>query len=164
MITLIEDVRTAATSYVEKGWHVFALAPNAKTPHYHWSRLGYKSATTDLDKINKWCDQGVNLGIACAPSGLIVIDVDYRNEPDFDILEKLPNTYTVGTADGYHLYYEIEPGTYRGKVGDGIDIKYNGYVVAPPSLHPDGVQYKIINYMEPIPFPTKLLSLIVRQS
>ena len=162
MSTNLSDVGTIAVDYVERGWHVFALAPHSKAPHPRWSRTGYKSATTDLEIINEWVDRDVNIGVACAPSGLIVIDVDYRNGPDFDTLEKFPNTYTVGTADGYHLYYEIEPGTYRGKVGDGIDSKYNGYVVAPPSLHPDGVRYGCINEMDPIMFPEELLPLIVR--
>ena len=55
----------------------------------------------------------------------------------------LPKTATVRTARGKHYWFE---GTLIGRVRklEGIDIKTNGYVVAPPSRHVRGVRYKWI--------------------
>jgi hypothetical protein len=36
-----------------------------------------------------------------------------------------------------------------GKLADGIDIKYRGYVVAPPSIHANGKAYKVAKDTEP---------------
>ena len=155
---------STAIDYAQRGWKVFPLAPHTKIPHPRLSRNGYKCATSNVEEVSKWSEQDVNVGMACAPSGLIVIDVDYRNGPDMDVVEQFPKTFTVGTADGYHLYYEIGEGTYRGKVGDGIDVKYNGYVVAAGSIHPDGPTYEVIDWQDPIQFPSHLLHLIERQT
>ncbi len=154
----------SAVEFAARGWKVFPLAPRTKVPHPRLSRNGYKCATSNVEQVRKWCDEDVNVGIACAPSGLIVIDVDERNSPDPRLVADFPATFTVGTADGHHLYYQIGDGTYRGKVGDGIDIKFNGYVVAPGSTHPDGPVYRITDDRDPVPFPEHLRHLIERQS
>ena len=39
---------------------------------------------------------------------------------------------------------------------DGIDIKYNGYVVASPSIHPNGKEY-VWNKREPIVLPKGII-------
>ena len=151
-----------AHDYAERGWLVFPLAPHSKQPNPRYAPSGYKSATTDHALIDSWPDGG-NIGIACAPSGLIIIDVDYRNGPDLALVNSLPATHAVGTADGFHLYYRTEQlGPVRGKLGDGIDIKYNGYVVAPPSIHPDGIAYREMDSMEPIELPAGLKSLVLK--
>lgn len=45
-------------------------------------------------------------------------------------------------GDGLHMVY-AHPGTdLPGKLGPGIDVKANGYIVAAPSLHPSGARYR----------------------
>lgn len=120
-----------------------------------------------LYKINS------NIGIICGKiSNIFVFDVDGLNDNNpkttFDaqvILKKLDkifpddlNTYRVKTGSGgYHLYFEYDPrvttrihGLHTIIQGVGykttIDIKSNtSYVVAPPSIHPNGNSYEIVN-------------------
>ncbi|TMR06508.1 bifunctional DNA primase/polymerase, partial [Nonomuraea turkmeniaca] len=58
------------------GWHVFPLTPHGKYPargFTAWER----NATTDHDQITAWWQRApYNVGIACGPSGLLVIDLD----------------------------------------------------------------------------------------
>jgi hypothetical protein len=57
------------------GWHVFPCAPGAKRPalRENWQDL----ATTSADQIRAWWSRApYNIGIACGPSGLVVIDLD----------------------------------------------------------------------------------------
>jgi hypothetical protein len=42
----------------------------------------------------------------------------------------------------------------------GIDIKHKGYVVLPPSIHPNGTQYQVINDVTPVDLPDDLLKLM----
>lgn len=151
-----------ALDYAARGWSVLAVKPMSKQPHPHYSPRAHLSATVDTDVIGSW-PSTVNVGIACAASGLIVIDVDRRNNPDPVILDELPATMTVGTADGWHAYFTTGPlPQVRGKLGDGIDVKYNGYVLAPPSIHPDRVAYRLLDDREPIGLPQRLLERIMK--
>jgi hypothetical protein len=38
----------------------------------------------------------------------------------------------------------------------GIDIKHKGYVVLPPSIHPNGTVYEVINNVDPVELPAEL--------
>jgi hypothetical protein len=52
------------------------------------------------------------------------------------------------------LYYTADKADiYRGKLADGIDIKWKGYVAAPPSIHPSGARYTIIDDRDPVAVP-----------
>ncbi len=101
-------------------------------------------ATTDLDLVEFWLkmDKNMNIGINAIKSGLVIIDVDFRNGGRLN--PEWTPTYTVKTADGYHLYYEDAGVTYRGSLGEGIDIKHKGYVVAAPSIHPSGATHALL--------------------
>jgi hypothetical protein len=79
-----------------------------------------------------------------------VIDYDPRHDPTGEglkILEELnlPATRRVNTpSGGFHLYFRCEDTTlnFKGKLGhDSLDLKRRGYVMAPPSLHPNGGAY-----------------------
>jgi hypothetical protein len=61
----------------------------------------------------------------------------------------LPDTLTVRTGSGLHLYY-CHPGgkipTCSGKLAPGIDVKgEDSFATAPPSLHYLGNRYQWIN-------------------
>ncbi len=134
-----------ALSYSALGWYVLPLRERGKEPFSKLAPQGFKSATTDPDKITEWWDAypNLNVGIACAMSGLVVYDVDERNGGTMD---GLATTLTIRTGDGFHLYYEAQDGIhYPGKLRQGVDIKFNGYVVAPPSIHPSGQIYRVVS-------------------
>ena len=151
------NTREVALEYAAKGWSVLPLLPGKKDPHFDLCQRAYLSATTDEKLINFWFDYdaNINIGIACATSGLVVFDIDYRNGGE--LLEQFEPTYTVQTGDGLHLYYATSPaGIYRGKLADGIDIKYKGYVAAAPSIHPSGARYTVIDDRDPVAVPKQI--------
>ena len=97
----------------------------------------------------------INIGIACQTSGLVVFDIDFRNGGE--VLPEFTPTYTVQTGDGFHLYYKANAtDQYRGKLIDGIDIKFKGYVAAAPSIHPSGARYTVIDDRDPVVIPESI--------
>jgi len=134
----------AALAAADLGWCVFPCAPGAKRPalRENWQDL----ATTDADRIRSWWTrQPYNIGIACGPSGLVVIDLDVardgRDPADprdprqgldgptsgADALERLCRahgqrypaaTYTVDTpSGGSHLYFTAPETPVRNSAG-----------------------------------------------
>ncbi len=160
--TQTADVRNAAKSYIDKGWAVLPCLPKAKEPHFGLIKRSHLDATTDLDLVEFWLkmDKNMNIGINAIKSGLVIIDVDFRNGGKLN--PEWTPTYTVKTADGYHLYYKDAGLTYRGSLGEGIDIKYKGYVVAAPSIHPSGATYTVENDLEVAELPTSILEALCR--
>ncbi len=137
-----------AIRYAEAGFHVFPLKAGGKEPI---TRNGFKDATTNITTIRKWWYEhtDANIGIATGASGLCVIDIDTINGAGW--WAKMENTHghlntlMVDTGrGGLHLIYAGTgmPNT-AGKLADGIDTRGDGgYIVAPPSLHPNGNRYQ----------------------
>ncbi len=141
------SLKEAALAYARHGWQVIPL--NGKIPR---TEYGYKDATTDPGIIeawwNKWPDANVGI-VTGAVSGLVVLDVDRHGEDGMKTLADLereygsiPSTLQVKTGGGGIHYYFRYPkegkAPCRTRIYPGIDIKGDGgYVVAPPSLHPD---------------------------
>lgn len=131
-----------ALTYAAAGWPVFPLVPRTKRPA---TAHGKDDATTDLDAVRAMFSGRDDFNIAIRPvPGVIVLDVDPRNGGDLDALGHLPTTWTARTGGGgWHLLYRYQ-GETAGRVRDaaGIDIKTStGYIVAAPSIHPDGGIY-----------------------
>jgi hypothetical protein len=131
----------AALELAAGGWSVVPL--DGKRPV---TAHGHLDATTDPKAIRRmWADRDWNIG-APVPANLLVLDVDPRNGGSLEALEQLagvalPPTLEVITGrrdGGRHLYY-FRPFTqpYRGNMPGGIDLKTNGYMVMPPSIHPE---------------------------
>lgn len=152
-----------ATAYAQKGWFVLPLKKQSKEPA-RFLRHGYLDATLDEAKITDWfSDIELNIGLGIVQSELVVLDFDIRNaerNPKWlELLDKCfkSKTHVVATNDGYHVYFYADRTTqFKGKVINGIDIKHKGYVVLPPSIHPSGTQYKVVNDVEPIQLPEEL--------
>lgn len=152
-----------AVEYGKLGWAIMVCQPCSKEPNFNLTKRGYLSATTDIAQIQGWFElvPDSNIGIALSPSGLIVIDIDYRNGgvrlPEFVA------TYTVATGDGLHLYYRTNPAnSFYGKYAEGIDVKHRGYVVAAPSIHPNGKTYTVIDDRDPIELPAAMYQHIIK--
>jgi hypothetical protein len=137
-------LQSCALAAADLGWHVFPCAPGSKRPALkdNWQDL----ATTDPDRIRAWwARQDYNIGIACGPSGLVVIDLDLGSGPvsgavRLELLcrahgQRYPGgTYTVDTpSGGCHLYFTAPAAPVRnsaGRAGPLIDIRADGgYVV-----------------------------------
>lgn len=148
-------LKTALFYAKEYGWAVFPIregTKNPRTPH------GYKDAKKDPGAIRSWWTKHPNDGIGVATgsmSNLIVIDEDIDDEKGKNGYEEvrkweaengdLPETVTAITGrGGYHLYFHYEGSDIRNRTGilDGVDIRgEGGYVIAPPSPHPNGTEY-----------------------
>ena len=142
-MSVLDDAKT----YAARGWPVLPCKGKVPvTPH------GVKDASQDEEKINVWFGnaQTHNVGIATGrTSDLIVLDIDPRHGGDFSLeaLEdahgELPQTVEVKTGGGgRHLYFQFPEGIEikngSNVLGPGLDIKSTGgYVIAPPSIHPD---------------------------
>jgi hypothetical protein len=108
-------------------------------------------ATTDEATIRGWWRKWpkANIGIATGRYGdgfFCVLDFDPRNGGDWygDVgAETLPPTWVVHTGGGgRHYYYRTRELLRGAKLEAGVDLKGDGgYVVAPPSIHPEGEPY-----------------------
>ena len=146
------DMILAALALAKSGMHVFPIREGTKTGH----RGKWKELATDdpLLVTAHWTKHpGDNIGIACGPSRLTVLDVDVKKgqvgPESLDSLEilygSLPSTLTATTASGgLHLYFKSPPSANTvNKIGNGLDTRgEGGYVVAPPSILSDGSMYK----------------------
>lgn len=157
---------TIALFYASKGFDVFPVQPRSKYPYkdFTWDTL----ATRDNEIITRWFEseyKNANIGIACgARSGLVVLDVDagHGGIETLEALEdthgKLPVTPRAKTGGGGYHYVFRHPGrevrNSASKVGPGIDIRGDGgYIVAPPSIHPDGPRYQWLDDYKPSDTP-----------
>lgn len=135
----------AALACIARGWATMPLAPRSKAPAGWLVPHGWKDATTDPAQARKWWGRTptLGMGVPCEPSGLLVIDWDPRNGPDdlHDLEQRLgplPLTVEVLTGGGgRHLYFQLPAFETRGELAPGVELKRRGYVVAPPTIHPD---------------------------
>lgn len=153
----------AAIEYASQyGWAVFPVSSKNKrplTPH------GCKDAKRDPGAIRSWWKKWPDAGVGIATgsiSQLIVIDEDLDENKGYDGFAEvrrwerdhapLPDTVTAITGrGGSHLYFHYAGSDIGNRAGilDGVDVRgEGGYVVAPPSLHPNGTEYKWENAPE----------------
>ena len=138
---------------------------------------GVLDATTDANQIAAWWGgryAGANI-LGRVPVNVFVLDIDPRHGGLKSLAElvaqhnALPETLThySGRGDGgTHTFWRRPSGTLTAKhLGDGIDIKtHSGYVVLPPSIHPDtGKPYTRIDRLIAAP-PAWLIGLIIEKT
>ena len=151
-----KNMKEWALHYAEMGLAVFPLACRDKVPAVVG---GCKVATTERTTIERWWDKNpqYNIGIATGnkSSGLVVIDLDVdknKGIDGYDVLRdwqnkhgKLPETWqSITGRGGYHYFYK-DAIVHSNRVGlyEGVDIRgEGGYIVAPPSVHPNGNIYE----------------------
>ncbi len=158
----------AALEYARLGWYVFPVhgirdgrcscGADCGSPGKHPRIKGWPNvATTDPQTIARWWRQWpyANIGCACGPSGLLVLDVDPRHGGDKSLehLEGLHRRFYQTRArtggNGLHLFFKKPAGVTvksrpnaLGNGYPGIDIRADGgFIVLPPSLHASGKRY-----------------------
>lgn len=142
----------SALSLAERGFHVFPLTENKKSPPMF---ANFPSiASRDANIIENWWDsRPFNIGISTTrymdTRALLAIDVDKKNGgmESFRELNKtheFPVTFTQVTASGgLHLLYEIPEAVRQGVhvLAQGVDTRSRGgYLVGAGSMV-DGRQY-----------------------
>jgi hypothetical protein len=161
-----ERLRDAALFYAGRGWRVFPVRPDAKKPPALHSQAACRGDGPCARGHHKWEDRATvnpgpiaatwahapyGIGIACGPSGLVVIDLDVPGPGEHpptgwalpgvrdgaDVLAVLAeragavidfDTFTVATPrGGMHLYYAAPTGSRignrAGERGAGIGWK-----------------------------------------
>jgi len=142
------EILDAAIGYAKLGFRVLPLKPGTKEPLIaDWPN----NATTDEATIRGWWAKWpkANIGIATGRyegGYFCVLDFDPRNGGDWygeAGPETLPPTWVVHTGGGgRHYYYRTREPLRGAKLEAGVDLKgEGGYVVAPPSIHPEGGAY-----------------------
>jgi hypothetical protein len=159
-----------------RGWALFPVRPAGKAPAIaRWQ----DRATTDPDRLITFFagHPDHNAGIACGPSGLLVIDCDTPKTPGPDpaaagdgrdgwaVLTELaaghgglPDTWTVATpSGGRHLYFrapgEVVLGNTGRTLGPMLDTRgMGGQVLAPGSRLPNG-GYELLDDTDPADLP-----------
>jgi hypothetical protein len=144
----------AALDYISKGYSIIPLKYKDKKPLMKWAEFQNRIATPEECKewfmVNK-----MNIGIVTGEiSKISVLDIDGPEALKLAKSKGLPETRLIktGKAGGWHCYYQYEPGLRNWQARTdlpGIDIRSDGgYVVAPPSIHPNGSQYKVVKDLE----------------
>jgi putative DNA primase/helicase len=158
---------TAALAYAQRGWRVFPVHvplyggcscrnPACKNIGKHpCTSHGLNDATTDPDTIQAWWNRWPRANVAIrtgAPSGIVVLDVDPGHGGDGSLADlerehgKLPPTLTSLTGGGGqhsifdHPGFSVKTST---NIKPGLDVRADGgYIVAPPSKHESGRNYR----------------------
>lgn len=152
-----------ALSYAKLGWRVFPVwggkdgkckcrricQSPSKHPISQLVPRGQDDATIDAAVIKRWWasmpDAGI--GIFLKPSGLMAIDLDPRNG-GLETMEQIEAKHGALSSDvmaftqggGEHRIFSVPDGiSLPGKLGPGIDIKLNGYIVVEPTHGISGV-------------------------
>ncbi|MBH0169300.1 bifunctional DNA primase/polymerase [Fictibacillus sp. 18YEL24] len=89
-----------------------------------------------------------NIGVLTgAISNTIVIDLDSEDAVEwFKQQGKIRRTWLAKTRRGYHIYFNYQKGIKSTKLHQKIDILSDKrFVVAPPSIHPEGTTYEWIH-------------------
>ena len=138
-----------ALEYISQGFKVLPIKPGGKTP---LTEHGLNDATAIQPGVKEYWNRWPSANIAIIiPEGHFVLDVD-AGHGGFESLKtiqeqygKLPDTMSVITGGG-GLHYWFKANGIRNTTALsgflGVDIRgIGGYVVAPPSIHPNGTVY-----------------------
>lgn len=149
-----------AQRYASAGYPVFPCRLDKKPLTEH----GFQDATKVAAVIANWWTQwpDASIGIPTgAVSGIWVLDVDPRHNggEGLQALEahgQLPETVQAETGGGgTHLWFKmpgVEVRNSAGVLGPGLDIRgEGGYVIVPPSKHPQGQYRWVISPFESTP-------------
>ncbi len=123
----------------------------AKHPIGKLAPWGQKSASTEPAVIAKWWAQfpNANIAVFLTPSNLCAVDIDPRNgglQTIEDIEAKhgpLVSDLTQFTGGGgeHRIFQLPQNANLPGKLGPGLDVKVNGYIMVEPSTHASGRTY-----------------------
>jgi hypothetical protein len=137
--------------------------------------------TADPDEARgAWAPRGewgkFNIGVACGPSGLVVIDLDTKKGKDgpselhrllTELGIELPKTYAVKTpSGGRHLYFRSPPGVEirlsASQVAPGVDIRAWGGLVVAAGSEIDGRMYEVIADLPIADLPPEMVEHILK--
>lgn len=144
----------AALDYVDRGVAVIPLKACSKEPA---TKNGLNDWSDNPEQLSFWWGRNPGFNVAGVlgqvSGGLVAIDLDVHSDSNgIEVLRswemengKLPETWTSITGSGgRQLFYRVDReirNSANGKLG--VDVRGDhGYVVLPPSIHPNGESYE----------------------
>jgi len=137
----MNKIESLLTQYLELGLHPIPL--KGKEAKYHWK--SFTLSKDDIDSYKNHFNWGLRTEIIRPNLYFYVVDLDIKAKLP-DLWEKIdfpPGTPIVSTGRGYHFYLTWQSEVKTTHYG-WVDVIGNGYVVCPPSVHPNGKQYKFM--------------------
>jgi len=154
-----------AKRYMAHGLSVIPIRAKDKRAAKGWGE--YQTRPPTEEELETWFANGeANIAIVTGDvSGVVVLDVDGPEGEESLVGRELPRTVTTITGRGRHLWFAHPGGVVGNKTRflPGLDLKADGgYVLAPPSVHPDGRRYAFVTGLgvgevELAPLPTWVL-------
>ena len=129
-----------------------ACSNRGKHPISKLVPLGHTMATNNADTIERWwaSHPEANIGMPMAANHLIGVDIDPRNggymtmeqiEAEHGPLVSEVLQFTGGGGE-HRIFSAPKDASFPGKLGAGIDLKHNGYLIVEPSNHASGGSYE----------------------
>ena len=157
-----------AIEYVDSGWSILPVKPEDKRPYMtNWLQYNHTRASREM-AVN-WFKQlsGAGIGVVTGKiSNMVVLDVEsYCPTPIEELLKMYPTQMISRTGSGgYHLFYQYPQNVSKisNRVGifEGADLRADGgFIVLPPTVHPNGNRYEWIKKGPLGAFPLALLDL-----
>lgn len=161
MIDLIKE-------YMSSGWSVLPVKPEEKRPYMtNWLQYTHERATDKM--VENWFRSLSGAGVGAVTgkiSNIVVLDVEnYCPTSIEDLLKKYPTQMVAKTGSGgYHLFYQYPRNvgkiSNRVKIFEGADLRADGgFIVLPPTIHPNGNKYEWIKKGPLGAFPMAFLDL-----
>jgi hypothetical protein len=178
-------LQNAAVMHAARGRHIFPCLPGDKRPAVdRWEQR----ACGDPERVRRYWPSGRhNIGVACGPSGLVVIDLDTHGQlpedwrlPGIadgkDVFAQIcewagqpwPATHTVATpSGGWHLYFRAPEDTEirnsASLIGPMVDVRgRGGYVIGQCSIVGTRA-YEALDTEDPAPLPPWIIRLLTRK-
>jgi len=148
-----------AKAYWSLGWNVIPIKVGSKDPAVKWKKWQFNRQTEEeIDKLVEDFEL-CNIALICGfISGVIVIDSE-TEEARVALAAThgdIPQTIMANTGKptGKHIYFK-HPGNKvlrnAVRILKDIDVRADcGYVLIPPSIHPNGRPYEWANGMDPL--------------
>ena len=169
---------------MRKGFNAIPIARGAKEAKYTFGKgMLEPYFKNHYEWTDRYLDGDYNVGIVTGKTShnLAVLDIDSDDIAhlfldNFNTI--IHETFSVKTGRGYHIYYQLdesigneckasfyrpgedyepnEQGKMEHKAHTTVTVKcQGGYVIAPGSLHPSGIEYTTICEKLPIKIPAK---------
>lgn len=142
-----------AEQYAQRGLCVFPVKEKRPCRKGSWKEYSTND-TAAAKKLFLDTPHADGIAIDCGKSGLVVVDVDIKGVNGFESLDRLAaeglsidkNTWAQRTGSGgAQFFYRASGDDITVSVGSSLGIDFRGaggYVVIPPSLHPNGKRYE----------------------
>jgi Bifunctional DNA primase/polymerase, N-terminal len=153
-----------ALKYAAQGFAVFPCWPRTKKPA---TRRGFYEATTNPAALRRWFSgvQQYNIAVRTGmASHCWILDVDDPASLE-NVVAKygpLPLTRQSQASRGVHYWWRTDVPVFCGnsRIAAGLDVKGDGgFIMVPPSVHPNGSIYRWLNDAPLVVAPDWLLAL-----